>query len=287
MKAKCIAVTAIMLVGGRVSADVISLSASRDNTLYEDAGGTLSNGIGEYMFSGLTLQEQRRRAVVAFELVGIPAGSTIMGVSLKLMMDRTVSGDMTARLHKVTASWGEGTSNADGAEGRGIDATPGDATWIHRHFPTSLWASAGGSFAAAASAAIPVGDVGSYTWNGPGLVADVQSWLANPNANHGWVVIGNEAEMGSAKRFATRESPNSSWRPVLTVTFTAPLPPPCNPDVNCDFALNGIDVEVQELAIGGDITDYCQPDPDFNGDSALNGLDVEAVEIGVGGGPCP
>lgn len=63
--------------------------------------------------------------------------------------------------------------------------------------------------------------------------------------------------------------------------------PQCDGDVNCDSALNGGDVEVQELAVGGDITDYCQPDPDFNGDFALNGGDVEAVEVVVGGGPCP
>lgn len=61
----------------------------------------------------------------------------------------------------------------------------------------------------------------------------------------------------------------------------------CFADVNCDFALDGFDVEVQEKAVGGDITDYCQSDPDFNRDFALDGFDVEAVELVVGGGPCP
>lgn len=61
----------------------------------------------------------------------------------------------------------------------------------------------------------------------------------------------------------------------------------CNADVNCDFALDGFDVEVQERAVGGDVSDYCLPDPDFNGDLALDGFDVEAVEVAVGGGPCP
>ena len=61
----------------------------------------------------------------------------------------------------------------------------------------------------------------------------------------------------------------------------------CDGDVNCDFALDGFDVEVQEKAVGGEMTDYCQSDPDFNGDFALDGFDVEAVEVVVGGGPCP
>ncbi|GJQ30079.1 MAG: hypothetical protein HBSAPP03_19630 [Phycisphaerae bacterium] len=69
-----------------------------------------------------------------------------------------------------------------------------------------------------------------------------------------------------------------------------PAPPggsECDPDVNCDGAANGVDVEVQERAVGGDMADYCQDDADFNRDGAVNGLDVEAVEIAVGGGPCP
>ncbi|GJQ30565.1 MAG: hypothetical protein HBSAPP03_24490 [Phycisphaerae bacterium] len=61
----------------------------------------------------------------------------------------------------------------------------------------------------------------------------------------------------------------------------------CDGDVNCDGAINGVDIEVQERAVGGDLSDYCQPDPDFNRDGAVNGLDVEAVEIVVGGGACP
>ncbi|GJQ29536.1 MAG: hypothetical protein HBSAPP03_14200 [Phycisphaerae bacterium] len=72
-----------------------------------------------------------------------------------------------------------------------------------------------------------------------------------------------------------------------TVVITIGGPPTCDADVNCDGSANGVDVEIQELAVGGDITDYCQPDPDFNQDGAVNGTDVEAVELVVGGGPCP
>ncbi len=71
---------------------------------------------------------------------------------------------------------------------------------------------------------------------------------------------------------------------TVLVTITEP---PCDGDVNCDFALDGFDVEVQEKAVGGDVSDYCQADPDFNHDFALDGFDVEAVELVVGGGPCP
>ncbi|GJQ30133.1 MAG: hypothetical protein HBSAPP03_20170 [Phycisphaerae bacterium] len=71
-----------------------------------------------------------------------------------------------------------------------------------------------------------------------------------------------------------------------TVLITI-APPPCDADVNCDGAINGLDVEVQELAVGGDLADYCLPEADFNQDGAVNGLDVEAVELVVGGASCP
>ncbi|GJQ30759.1 MAG: hypothetical protein HBSAPP03_26430 [Phycisphaerae bacterium] len=68
---------------------------------------------------------------------------------------------------------------------------------------------------------------------------------------------------------------------VLTVVYC------CDPDVNCDGAVNGFDVEIMELAVGGDFTDFCQADADYNRDGAVNGFDVEAVELSVGGEPCP
>ncbi|GJQ28939.1 MAG: hypothetical protein HBSAPP03_08230 [Phycisphaerae bacterium] len=82
---------------------------------------------------------------------------------------------------------------------------------------------------------------------------------------------------------------DSYW---VTMTYGAGCAAPCDPDVNCDGSANGVDVEVQELAVGGDFTDYCQvgipgvDDGDFNRDGAVNGTDVEAVENAVGG-ICP
>ncbi|CAG1007145.1 hypothetical protein PHYC_03396 [Phycisphaerales bacterium] len=76
---------------------------------------------------------------------------------------------------------------------------------------------------------------------------------------------------------------------ALTGAAPAPsLPPPaCDPDVNCDGAVNGFDIEVMEQAVNGDTSNFCQADADYNHDGAVNGFDVEAVEQGVNGGPCP
>jgi hypothetical protein len=72
---------------------------------------------------------------------------------------------------------------------------------------------------------------------------------------------------------------------VANVVITSP--PSCDPDVNCDGSADGFDVEVMEQAVGGDVTNFCQPDTDWNGDGSTDGFDVEAVEQVVGGSPCP
>ncbi|GJQ30806.1 MAG: hypothetical protein HBSAPP03_26900 [Phycisphaerae bacterium] len=95
-----------------------------------------------------------------------------------------------------------------------------------------------------------------------------------------------------AGAFLTLDKVNAPPDLPMTLVYDAAgvtlvIGPTCDPDVNCDGAVNGIDVEIQELAVGGDMADYCLPDADFNQDGAVNGTDVEAVELAVGGGGCP
>jgi hypothetical protein len=53
---------------GPAGADVVSIPASQDNTLFEDVAGALSNGAGEELFSGNTSDQGVRRAVIAFDV---------------------------------------------------------------------------------------------------------------------------------------------------------------------------------------------------------------------------
>jgi len=173
-------------------AATVTLTTVKDNTLYESATGSLSNGAGSYFFAGKTRNGLIRRGVIAFDVAGnIPAGSTVTGVVLTLNVSKTKNNTAeTVELRRLLASWGEGTSNALNEEGEGAPATPGDATWIHRFYNTTLWASAGGDFAGAASAAASVAGTGSYVWSSAPMVSDVQAWLNNPAGNFGWIVLG-------------------------------------------------------------------------------------------------
>jgi hypothetical protein len=208
-------------------AAIINIMPSKDNTLYEfdPAEGDVSNALGFHFFTGETAMGELRRGVLAFDIAGsIPPGSTITGVILSLNCSRVFSDTArTVELHKLLADWGEGTSHAPGEEGDGAPATPNDATWRHRFFDTIFWAMQGGDFSATVSASQSVGPVGSYTWNSTQMVSDVQSWLDNPGSNFGWLVLGDESTLGTAKRFDTRESASP---PVLTIEFTRAAPTP-------------------------------------------------------------
>jgi hypothetical protein len=201
-----------------VFTDTVTLAPARDNTLYESEIGAVSNGAGDFLFAGVTQNNDARRAVLAFDLTGIPPWATVHAATLTLTMSKTIAGPSAVSLHRLLADWGEGASDAVGEEGAGALAQPGDATWIYTFFNTDEWATPGGDFAAAPSAATTVGGVGPYSWSSAGLLADVAGWAADPAANFGWALRGDETGPGTAKRFNSRE--NSSGGPQLTITYS-------------------------------------------------------------------
>ncbi len=211
-------------------AEEVTLDAQQDATIYRNfsgdttaGNGEIGNGAGQRLFVGATQGGTLRRALVQFDVAGsIPAGATITAASLVLAMDRTAGGANLIGLHRVTEAWTTGASDADGTgtnEGNGTQSLTGDATWLHTSYNTSTWTSAGGSFTAEASATANVDPVTSYSWTGPSVTADVQSWLDEGN-NHGWLLMGGEEVDGSAKRFHSLESATAASRPKLVVTYT-------------------------------------------------------------------
>ena len=221
---------AALLAARPAAADLVSIPASQDNTLYQDATGSLSNGAGQVFFAGRTsvFTNVIRRAVIAFDITGnVPAGSTIDSVTLRLHLTRVPVPvtNTTVTLHRVLADWGEGDSNPEFQEGGGAPASPGDATWLHRFFDTVFWTAQGGDFASTASASRLVAGVAFYDW-GPTLAmrSDVQDWLNEPSGNFGWLLRGVETTLESARGFDSRQSTAVLNRPVLEVVFTPPVP---------------------------------------------------------------
>ena len=207
---------------GSALAEQTLIEASRDNTLYENTDGALSNGSGDYLFVGRTTSNGVRRAVIAFDnLASIPAGSTIDSVKLHLQLSRESSSSTDLNVWRLVSDWGEGASDADGQEGAGAPAAENDATWIHTFYSGQTWLNEGGDFMVQASAQVTVDSVGNYTVESTqALVNDVQEWLDDPETNFGWILTAVESGT-TAKRFNSREN-SSAMGPILEVTFTPP-----------------------------------------------------------------
>ncbi|MFO0856583.1 MAG: DNRLRE domain-containing protein [Phycisphaerales bacterium] len=269
----------------------VELTSSKDNTMYQPSSSTqLSNGAGEHMFIGKTQGGYARRALLQFNLSSIPANATIQEVTLRLNMSRSIADIAQMRVHRVSAQWGEGASNAGGQEGGGATALAGDATWQYSTYPTLQWFQGGGTFIGTASATKNIGAVGTYELSTDGLLADVQAWRAAPATNFGWILIGNESGIGTAKRFDTREFSVAANRPKLIVTYT--LPPVCDSiDFNNDSSLfdpQDIDAFLSVYSEGP-----CIPagatcnDIDFNNDtSVFDPCDIASFLQLYSEGPC-
>jgi len=227
----CVVVISSSILAGLTHAEIVTLAPSQDNTLFQNSAGFLSNGSGEYMFVGRTAARggsALRRGLIQFDLSVIPAGSMITGATLTMNVNWFRGGAINIGLHPLLASWGEGVSNAGGGEsgggGGGAASEPNDATWISRFQGGAAWTTAGGDFNATASATRSVSGTGFYSWSSAGMVANLQTWLSNPQQNSGWMMKAPETSVGNAKRFASRENADPSLRPNLVVTYLIPTP---------------------------------------------------------------
>lgn len=214
---------ALLTLGSAAQADSITISALKDNTIYDDVSLALSNGNGEFIHTGRTKEGRVRRGLIAFDVAGaIPTNAVVTNVRLSLNMSQANDVTITeiSSLYRLLADWGEGTSNASGGEGGGAPATAGDATYIHRFHPDIAWDAVGGDFVPVASASTDVTGVGAYLWSSAGMVADVQDWLGDPSNNFGWIIrTGDEVELGANKRFDSRTNPELTLRPSLTIDY--------------------------------------------------------------------
>lgn len=225
---------------GSVHGAVITLGADRDTSIFQNSVNNAGGG-GPGLFAGTNGSNSPRRALIAFDLSSIPAGSAITDVQLTLTLGQVAGmGPDTATigLFDLTRNWGEGTANSGasgiGGSGNGAAAGTGDATWNAAMFPGTLWTTAGGDHAATASASLFLGTrtlETPFTWlSTPQLVADAQGWLDNPATNFGWELI-NAVESSASSVFGFYSSEQHTFpggsvsqEPVLQVTYTVPEP---------------------------------------------------------------
>lgn len=132
----------------------------------------------------------------------IPPGATITSASLRIAQLQAGSSSTTMSLYKVLVPWdANSTWNSMATSGAGLQ------------FNNVEVASA--PDASVANLAL----TGQKTFSGAALTATVQGW-ANGQPNQGWVVFLNTATF---VRTATSEDSLSANRPLLSVTYKAPV----------------------------------------------------------------
>lgn len=213
------------------SAAEVILTPVRDNTIYAPNSETNSNGGGGRFGAGKNGLGEPRRGLVLFDLAAIPPHAAIVDATLTLTLAMAGTGDIqrVVSLHRALAAWGENQASDAGTgigSGFGVQAEPGDATWLERFYGQGLlWSAAGGDFVATASAATIVPPVtGAYVWSGSGLLADVNAWHTAPAANFGWIVIGDETIERTNRQFHSRETITPGTAPMLRITYYEQTP---------------------------------------------------------------
>jgi hypothetical protein len=193
-----------------------------------------SNNFGAMAWfnSGTTQNYTTNRGLMKFDVAAhVPRGAQILSASLVVeVVGQPVDGDTPNpfELRRMLRDWGEGNKTGFPPT-LGAPATEGEANWTHRFaLTTNEWATPGGlagvDFSPVASIDTFVYGVSfsPYTFDStPRTVADVQTWLDDPAANFGWMLItASEGMNFTARRFASREDPFRA--PALTIEYFAP-----------------------------------------------------------------
>jgi hypothetical protein len=200
-----ITAAALALPGLQAYGAITNISPSQDSTVAEDFPDN-SSGICDSVYSGNTDNSAARRAFMRFDIAGaLPPGSVINSVSLSMAVTRGSNHvDSTFTLHPVNAAWIEGT-NGCGVRGGGQgEPSTGGVTWNTQP----------GFGAASGSTLI---NSTSPVWSSAAMASDVQGWLDNSGSNNGWVLIGDENNPTTTRRF---DSSEGGTPPVLIVNYT-------------------------------------------------------------------
>jgi len=194
-----------------------------------------TNNLGGYpgMNGGVTQEFKRTRALFRFDLSTLPSNTVVLSASAQLVATRQ-PGFMEPinyrdfALHRMLVPWGEGDKNPSFQVGKGLPATPGEATWTHAFHPTNAWSTPGGAggidYSSVESSFKFVEDASPTIYrfdSNPEMVADANYWIAHPQNNFGWILFcTDESVQSTARRWGTREDAGNE--PFLEVGYLVP-----------------------------------------------------------------
>lgn len=212
----------------------------QDATIFSGPWVNHSSGAASWLFLGTSDATEARRGLIRFLLPPWLATREILSAELVLHVDsinEEAEGEVSYRVHRLLQGWGEGESDQqDIGLDRGVPASTGEATWLSNRHNQSTWTTAGGHFLLldSGSDTIPVDTGRVLRITGPRMADDVTIWLSRPDANHGWLIVGDESRLYTDVRvrsteYANPQEPNQglTTRPMLRLVLAAtPTPTP-------------------------------------------------------------
>jgi spore coat protein A len=222
-----VAAAALALTGMQAYGAIANINPSMDNTVAEELVDN-SSGACDSVFSGNTDNSDARRALMQFDVSQIPAGAVVNSVTLSMTVTRGSNHvDSTFTLNPINAAWVEGVEGCGVRGGGQGEPSTGGVTWTTQ--PGS----------GAASGSTLINDTAPVWSSTAALVSDVQGWVDLPGTNNGWMLIGDEANQTTARRFDSREGASP---PLLVVDYTTDetLEACCDPlDGDCTLTVEG------------------------------------------------
>lgn len=193
-----------------------------------------SNNLGGFigMNAGTTQEYKRTRALMRFDLTSLPTNTIILSAMLQLEVTRQPDeppNNTTFGLHRMLRPWGEGNKSPVTQPGKGLPASPGEATWECAFHPTNTWTIPGGAadvdFSSVESSSQFIYGTGESPYRfetTPELVGDITAWVNQSSVNFGWMLLCNdELSNFTARRFSTREDTFNS-PPLLELQYLVP-----------------------------------------------------------------
>jgi hypothetical protein len=93
--------SSLLLISGIASADEITLTSTKDTTLYED-DASFGNGAGAYVFAGANTDGLHRRALIAFDVASaLPLGTTVTDAPQSRRSGASPSGSQVTRATRL------------------------------------------------------------------------------------------------------------------------------------------------------------------------------------------
>jgi fructose-1,6-bisphosphatase I len=147
------------------------------------------------------------RALLRFDLSGIPAGSTITSATLSLWVKEVRDGNISIRAHKLTNSWNEA-----------------QVTWKARNKAANLlWTTQGGDYQTAILDSQTLLKDTKNVWASWNLTTAVADWYANPATNYGVILEAPVSTPKGEAKFKSSDDGTAAQRPKLEVCFSAAL----------------------------------------------------------------